>query len=363
MNKTKRNILFAITGMSPAVLTETIWALATSKNAPIIIDDIFVFTTLIGKSVLENTLLSKIGKTKKTHWDLFKEHLSAKINSDLSQKMLLTSYIVSQGLILDERKNALEDIKNESDNLAVADFFMEKIFPKTSDDDNRVFASIAGGRKSMGAMLHSVMGLLARCDDKILHILVSPPWDRIGGFLYPTCPGDFYDPTTKKRLDSKNAQLTLLEIPFVSMGKILDSVGERKRTSYKNLVAAINNITSNKQDVKLVVNIKNKSVSVGDTMLENLPAGQIAFIYAIAKMKLDGIENGSYFDAVFEEYFTMVASANGLQYNRDNIRAYRAQLKNRMVFAKIGKLCIDKVLPYGRTTNISISANCIKIVE
>lgn len=71
-------------------------------------------------------------------------------------------------------------------------------FPKTSDDDNRVFASIAGGRKSMGAMLHSVMGLLARSDDKILHILVSPPWDRIGGFLYPTCPGDFFDPTTKK---------------------------------------------------------------------------------------------------------------------------------------------------------------------
>lgn len=363
MSKTKKNILFAITGMSPAVLTETIWALATSKKDPIIIDDIFVFTTLTGKSVLEKTLLSKIGKTKKTHWDLFKECLSKKINSDLSQKMLLTSYIVSQGLILDERKNALEDIKNDSDNLAVADFFMEKIFPKTSDDDNRVFASIAGGRKSMGAMLHSVMGLLARNDDKILHILVSPPWDRIGGFLYPGCPGDFFDPATKKRLDSKNARLTLLEIPFVSMGKILDRVGERKRTSYKNLVAAVNDITSNKQDVKLVVNLKNKSVSVGNVKLENLPAGQMAFIYAIAKMKLGGIENGSYFDEVFEEYFTKAASENGLAYNRDNIRSYRLQLKNRMASAKIGKLCIDKVLPYGRTTNIPIPANCVKIVE
>ena len=351
MGKTKKNILFAITGMSPAVLTETIWALATSKKDPIIIDDIFVFTTLTGKSVLEKTLLSKIGKTKKTHWDLFKERLSKKINSDLSQKMLLTSYIVSQGLISDERKNALEDIKNDSDNLAVADFFMEKIFPKTSDDDNRVFASIAGGRKSMGAMLHSVMGLLARNDDKI------------GGFLYPGGPGDFFDPATKKRLDSKNARLTLLEIPFVSMGKILDRVGERKRTSYKNLVAAVNDITSNKQDVKLLVNLKNKSVSVGDVKLENLPAGQMAFIYAIAKMKLGGIENGSYFDEVFEEYFTKAASANGLAYNRDNIRSYRLQLKNRMASAKIGKLCIDKVLPYGRTTNIPIPANCVKIVE
>lgn len=363
MDNTKKNILFAITGMSPAVLTETIWALATAQDNPIIIDELFIFTTGTGKTVLKKALLSKVGRTNKTRWDLFKENLSKKIKSDLSRKMYLTEEVISQGVILDDNKNAIEDIKTNSDNLAVADFFMEKIFPKTSDADNRVFASIAGGRKTMGAMLHSVMSLLARNDDKILHILVSSPWDKISDFLYPTCSGEFFDPDTKKKINSNTAKLTLLEMPFVSMGKILDKVGERKRSSYKNLVGAINNITSIKRDTKLVLNVKNRSISVNNIKLDNLPIGQLAFIYAIVRMKLDGLENGSYFDRQFEEYFNKVASNEELSFDRDNIRSYRIQLQKRMTSANIGRLYIDKILPYGRCTNISIPSEDIKIVD
>ena len=44
MNTSKRTILIAGTGTSPAVLTETVWALAHQKK-PVVPDEIVVLTT------------------------------------------------------------------------------------------------------------------------------------------------------------------------------------------------------------------------------------------------------------------------------------------------------------------------------
>jgi hypothetical protein len=54
------NILFAILGKSPAVLTETVWALALEKP-PLIPDRIFVLTTVAGRDVLKQVLFDNGG--------------------------------------------------------------------------------------------------------------------------------------------------------------------------------------------------------------------------------------------------------------------------------------------------------------
>jgi len=56
MNKGYDNtILFAVTGTSPAVLTETVWALATERKA-VIPHQIIVLTTTAGRKAIETEL-------------------------------------------------------------------------------------------------------------------------------------------------------------------------------------------------------------------------------------------------------------------------------------------------------------------
>ena len=52
-------VLLAVTGMTPAVLTETIWALAHEK-IPVIPDRVVAVTTTRGKQLMEQELLTSI---------------------------------------------------------------------------------------------------------------------------------------------------------------------------------------------------------------------------------------------------------------------------------------------------------------
>ena len=53
-----RTVLIATTGMSPAVLTETVWALAQESPA-VIPDDIVVITTVSGRQKIEEQLFGQ----------------------------------------------------------------------------------------------------------------------------------------------------------------------------------------------------------------------------------------------------------------------------------------------------------------
>src|SRR6266478_2847945 len=68
-------VLLAVTGMSPAILTETVWALA-QENPPALPDLVVVLTTTAGKAQIEQELF-----TPQTHfndqcgWDCLREKL------------------------------------------------------------------------------------------------------------------------------------------------------------------------------------------------------------------------------------------------------------------------------------------------
>lgn len=57
MKSSKRTILVAGMGTSPAVLTETVWALAHQKQ-PVVPDEIVVITTKLGKESLRTAVMS-----------------------------------------------------------------------------------------------------------------------------------------------------------------------------------------------------------------------------------------------------------------------------------------------------------------
>ena len=96
-----------------------------------------------------------------------------------------------------------------------------------------VFASVAGGRKTMGNYLAFAMSLFARNHDSLSHVLVSEEFERFGkppiDFYYePPVPRTVKDikgndvfTTDGKPLMTDMAQTTLAEIPFVRLRRIL----------------------------------------------------------------------------------------------------------------------------------------------
>jgi CRISPR-associated protein (TIGR02584 family) len=68
-----KTVLIAVTGGSPAVLTETVWALAR-ETPPVIPDSVVVVTTAVGAQTLHSRLLSpRPDWRKKSVWQALRE--------------------------------------------------------------------------------------------------------------------------------------------------------------------------------------------------------------------------------------------------------------------------------------------------
>ena len=89
--------------------------------------------------------------------------------------------------IPDARGNEIEDLRTGDDNLRAADFMLGELRKYTEDNGTELHVSIAGGRKTMSALLFSCMSLLGREQDKVYLVLLPPALE--GGvtptFYYP----------------------------------------------------------------------------------------------------------------------------------------------------------------------------------
>jgi hypothetical protein len=83
------------------------------------------------------------------------------------------------------RSRELDDLRSPADNEAAADFLLEQVRTIVENPDTRLVASLAGGRKTMGAILYAALTLVAREDDRITHVLVKEPFETLREFWYP----------------------------------------------------------------------------------------------------------------------------------------------------------------------------------
>src|SRR5205814_2260370 len=109
-------------------------------------------------------------------------------------------------------------------NDAAAEMILDEVRRFTSNDDTRLIASIAGGRKTMGALLHAAMSLLGRRQDRLTHVLVNEPFDHPGlrpKFFFPGQPGTRHELRLPDgRLEvvpTAQARPELAEVPFAAL--------------------------------------------------------------------------------------------------------------------------------------------------
>ena len=233
MNK-KRKILVAGMGASPAVLTNAVWALA-HQSEPVVPDEIVVFITKDGKALLKKELVD--GGV----WaDMLK--CLTRDGVDVEGKLMFGETSIRS--IPDAKGNEIYDLRTGEDNLRAADFMLAQLRQYTEDSGVELHVSIAGGRKTMSALLLSCMTLLGREDDKVYHVLLPPEFE--GGtepvFFFPKKGVKHKSRVTGKTYQGAKVQGELFEVPFVRMRGWYQDKFNTIPPSYRTLISQVQGV-------------------------------------------------------------------------------------------------------------------------
>lgn len=242
-----QTVLIAVTGLSPAVLTETIWALAKHPLEPVIPDKIIVLTTLTGEQKIKEQLfgLDELWLTLRRQL-LGKSHESdPRLDfSDTPDRIRVFTRKSGGRRIQLDRMDTIEETE------AVGDCLVEEIWNWVGRPDTQVFASISGGFKTMSALLYAAMTVLGGPCDRILHVLVGEPYD--GGtkplFFWPKQPVQELKSTRPSRLgppdtliSAGKANLILTDVQFPPLRELFGSYGFKEPPTFGTLVAMSRN--------------------------------------------------------------------------------------------------------------------------
>ncbi len=266
----QRRILLCATGLSPQIVTETLYALAREDNVP---DEIHLITTAEGANRARLNLLSE-----EPGWfhRLCRDYTLPPIRFDNAHIHVLRS---ASGLPLD-------DIRSREDNRRAADAITEQVRRLTREPASTVHVSIAGGRKTMGFFAGYALSLFGRPQDRLSHVLVSPAYESHPDFYYPTPYARVIHtpPPDSRPLDTREAEVTLADIPFVRLRGHLDRGLLSEGASYSDTVRRAQR---GLEPPELVLDPAGRRVRCGDVIL-TLPPTLFACYAWFARRLLDG---------------------------------------------------------------------------
>lgn len=260
-----KNILVCISGLTPQIVTETLYALSIQKN--IQIDEIFIITTKRGKEVILGT-----DKDKKTP-DV---KLSAEIaNLSKDYKIKPPKFSANKNIFIAEEESLeLYDIKTDTDNILFPNKAAQLIEKLSKPNENILHVSLSGGRKSMSAHIALTLSLFARSGDKLYHILTDEKYEF--GSFYP------------KSEDEKKA-LIISEIPFVRL-RALNLFKIKNGIKYSELVEQTQKrLAALTENAKIIIELKKKSIKYKNRSIFLTPT-QISLYMIFAESRINGEE-------------------------------------------------------------------------
>lgn len=261
-----RRILLAVSGLSPQIVTETLYALVMNAQAPFVPTEIHLITTQEGANRAELALLSTdLGWFHKLCTDYHLPHIA--FTHDHIHVMQ------------DDRGALMQDIRSPQDNRACADFITAQVRALSADPHAALHVSIAGGRKTMGFYLGYALSLYGRPQDRLSHVLVSEPFENSFDFFYPTPYSRVLQTRDNKLADTATATITLAEIPFVSLRHGLPVGLLTGQASFSDTVAAAQIALAAPQ---LELNLRGRYIMAGSQRIE-LPPAELALLAVFAR--------------------------------------------------------------------------------
>ena len=268
-----RRVLVVVTGMSPQVVTETVYALTVPIKPAWVPTEIRLLTTRKGAEIAKEHLLK--GGNGWFH-RLRQDYRLPAIDFDAPSIHTLS----------DDDGEAMDDIQTPAHNTAAADAITQLLCELTRDDGSALHVSIAGGRKTMGFYLGYALSLYGRAQDRLSHVLVNPPYESHPEFFYPTPTEKLVKTRDGDLVDARNARVGLAEIPFVRLREGLPQDLLEGKIRFHDAVDAAQRALG---PVELVIDLRGKRVRAGGRVFK-LPPLQLAFLAWLARRQQEGAE-------------------------------------------------------------------------
>lgn len=256
-----KHMLLSVTGMSPAVVTETLYGIAqrikAGKAGSHWPDEIRIITTRKGKQEMAGRLVEG---------DWLRQVCEA---VEMPMIQMADEHIL---VVPGASGGDVDDARSEEDHEALANFITRTVRDLTSDNNLQIHASIAGGRKTMTFYLGYAMSLFGRHFDRMSHVLISEDFESVRGFYFPGQANPDRFETNHGVIYTRDAQVTLADIPFIRMRHNLPSILTEKASAaadfnYRNLVDLIN-LGDRPEDIHLLLNPKEGNIRLKDGVQE-----------------------------------------------------------------------------------------------
>jgi CRISPR-associated protein (TIGR02584 family) len=298
-----RRVLLAVAGLSPQILTETLYALAVVGEPAFLPTEIQLLTTAEGAERARLSLLSD-----DPGW-------FARLCGDYGLKPPAFGPDHIQ-ILTDAAGTPLADIRRVADNACVADQLTERIRALTADPDCALHVSLAGGRKTMGYYAGYALSLCGRPQDRLSHVLVSEPFEQSWNFFYPTPYSRVIETRDGKLADTRDAAVTLAPIPFVRLREGLPERLLAGQASFGETIAAAQRAL---QPPALTIDLANQRLQAGGEVI-TLPPAPLAFYSLFARRRLQGLHaarwNTDGLDAQYLHEYARIVGPNSGDYER-----------------------------------------------
>lgn len=252
-------------GTSPQVLTETLYAIhMQGKPFP---EEVYLIT-------------SANAKAKAVEWLFEQGQIDyLKAHHNLPDFKFELSHILPM-----QHDDGVEVFngREEEDQQSIADSITRIVAKFTTDENCRIHASIAGGRKTMAFYMGYAMSIFGREQDVLSHVFVSEDFEFSEKFFFPTLI-DNYIANKDKVLNTKDAKVTLAEIPFVRMRNMVDQsfINQIESKSFSKTIALLNTYKNKRIKVQIVSN--KKCILVNGIEIK-LPPKELAFYLWLSQL-------------------------------------------------------------------------------
>lgn len=288
------SVLLAVTGMSPAVLTETVWALAR-QSPPVLPARVIALTTVAGRRRIREELFTPSAQLGGiAPWDALREALTAQ-GLDLSGKLRFGGTpddirVITAADHATGQSRELEDIRGLADNEATGDFLLEQVRSVVENPDTQLIASLAGGRKTMGALLYACLTLAGRERDRLTHVLVTEPFEALPDFWFPGQPGGSLSgrgPNPGPGHDPAAARVDLAEVPFVPLRNLFVRELNTKAGTFSRLVESCRDSIRRRmgESLRLTVDLSRAELEVNSEQVKLGAREQAVMLFLVQRAK------------------------------------------------------------------------------
>jgi len=211
-----KNILIAVSGLTPQIISETFFCLAVKNQ--ITVNEIIIFTTSRGRDIILNRDKEYNQKRKYPPLEKELERMCKMYN------LKMPAFKPKNIIVADEQSVELHDIRSDKDNILFPNKVCEVIKTNSNNKETVLHCSISGGRKTMSVDLAFALSLFGRMQDKLYHVLIDESLEFSKFF-----------PENK----SEANKLEIAEIPYVKLRPLLGDLTKNKmftKMSYSDIV-------------------------------------------------------------------------------------------------------------------------------